>query len=228
MPTAVITGASRGIGLEFARQYLADGWLVHGGARSPENARDLAALACERLVIHRLDVTSVEDASELASALGTSPIDLLINNAGVWHGDEELYGRISDDVWMEEFRVHVFGVMAMCEALVTNVAASEQRTIVNISSGNGSFGWKGKSPDYPYNSTKAALNMLARGLAVDLAPKGIVVVNLTPGFVATDMTGHASDLKPVTSVAGMRRVIAGLDASQSGTFRRYNGEAMPW
>ena len=228
MPTAVITGASRGIGLEFARQYLADGWLVHAGARNPESARGLAALACRRLVIHRLDVTSVEDTRALASALDTSPVDLLINNAGIWHGDAELYGRISDDVWMEEFRVHVFGVMAMCEVLVSNIAASEQRTIVNISSGNGSFGWQGKSPDYPYNSTKAALNMLARGLAVDLAPKGIIVLNLSPGFVATDMTDHASDLKPCTSVAGMRRIIAGLDASQSGTFRRYNGEAMPW
>lgn len=228
MPRAVITGASRGIGLEFARQYLDAGWQVHAGARNPDGAAGLVSLACPRLFIHRLDVREAGDIRALAVALDDAPVDLLINNAGIWHGDAERYGRVSDDMWMDQFRVHVIGVMAMCEALVSNVAASKQRTIINISSGNGSFGWEEKTPDYPYNSTKAALNMLARGLAIDLAAKGIIVANLSPGFVATDMTDHASDLLPQTSVAGMRRVITGLDLSQSGTFQRYNGEVMPW
>ncbi len=228
MPTAVITGASRGIGLEFARQLLGDGWHVHAGARRPEAAGGLAALATDRLVVHRLDVAERCHIRTLASSLAGEPVDLLVNNAGIWHGKAELHRRFDDGMWMEEFRVHVFAVMAMSEALVDNVAASRRRTIANISSGNGSFAWPGTSPDYPYNSTKAALNMLARGLAVDLAPKGIIVVNLSPGFVATDMTDHASDLEPAASVAGMRRVIAGLDISQSGAFRRYTGETMPW
>ncbi len=228
MPTALITGASRGIGLELTRQYLADGWLVHAGARQPSHAPGLLELECPRLVVHRLDVTRAEDAASLAAALGGKPVDLLVNNAGIWFGEAELYGRFSDEAWIEQFRVHVFGVMTMVAALQDNIAASLRRTIINISSGSGSFGWQGKSPDYPYNSSKAALNMLARGLAVDLRPRGIIVVNLTPGFVATDMTGHDADLDVATSVSGMRKVIADLDNAASGTFRRYNGEAVPW
>lgn len=228
MPTAVITGASRGIGLELTRQYLDDGWLVHAGARQPGEATGLAELACPKLVVHRLDVTRGEDAASLAASLGGAPVDLLINNAGIWFGDDELYGRFSDEAWVEQFRFHVFGVMTMVAALEENVAASDGRTIINISSGSGSFGWKAKSPDYPYNSSKAALNMLARGLAMDLRSRGIIIVNLTPGFVSTDMTGHDADLDPATSVAGMRQVIAGLDSAASGSFLRYNGEAVPW
>ena len=228
MPTAVITGASRGIGLELTRQYLAEGWLVHAGARRPDEAPGLSELASPRLVLHRLDVTRSEDAASLAASLDGAPVDLLVNNAGIWFGEDEIYGRFSDEAWIEQFRVHVFGVMTMVAALEENVAASDGRTIINISSGSGSFGWKAKSPDYPYNSSKAALNMLARGLAVDLRARGIIVVNLTPGFVSTDMTGHDADLDPATSVAGMRRVIAGLDSAASGSFLRYNGEAVPW
>ena len=228
MPTAVITGASRGIGLELARQYLADGWLVHAGARQPDHSPELAELACPRLVVHRLNVTRRRDAGGLAASLDGTPVDLLINNAGIWYGDDELYGAFSDDAWMEQFRVHVFATMAMVAALRNNVAASQGRTVINISSGSGSFGWQAKSPDYPYNSSKAALNMLARGLAIDLRSQGIIVVNLSPGFVSTDMTGHKADLDAATSVAGMRQVIAGLDLAASGTFLRYNGDVMPW
>ncbi|MCE2521143.1 MAG: SDR family oxidoreductase, partial [Alphaproteobacteria bacterium] len=218
MPTALITGASRGIGLELTRQYLADGWLVHAGARQPGHAPGLSELASSRLVVHRVDVTRGEDAASLAASLGGAPVDLLINNAGIWYGDAELYGQFSDEAWIEQFRVHVIGVMTMVAALQDNVAASEVRTIINISSGSGSFGWQAKSPDYPYNSSKAALNMLAQGLAVDLRSRGIIVVNLTPGFVSTDMTGHDADLDPATSDAGMRQVITGLDHAASGSF----------
>ncbi len=228
MPTTVITGAGRGIGLELTRQYLADGWLVHAGARQPSAAPGLSELTSSRLHVHRLEVTRSEDAASLAASLGGAPVDLLVNNAGIWFGDEELYGRFDDEAWIEQFRVHVFGVMTMVAALEDNIAASQGRTIINISSGSGSFAWRAKSPDYPYNSSKAALNMLARGLAVDLRARGIIVVNLTPGFVSTDMTGHDADLDPATSVAGMRQVIADLDSSASGSFLRYNGETVPW
>ena len=228
MPTAAITGANRGIGLEFARQYLADGWRVHAGARRPEAADGLAELASDALVVHELDVRDRAQIAALAAALDGEPVDLLINNAGVWRGGLELHGRFSDELWLEEFEVHVFGAMAMCQALAANLAAGGGGTAVNISSGNGCFGWTDKSPDYPYNSTKAALNMLARGLSVDLAGDGVVVANLSPGFVATDMTGHASGLTPRESVSGMRKVIAGLDMGKTGAMWRHDGGAMPW
>ncbi|MBN34890.1 MAG: short-chain dehydrogenase [Rhodospirillaceae bacterium] len=228
MPTVVVTGASRGIGLEFVRQYLEDGWTVHAGARDLAGSGMLKALACDRLHVHALDLRNRDQIAALGQLLSGQPVDVLINNAGLWFGDDEAMGRCSDDAWIEEFEVHVFAVMAMTEALVENISASENRLIVNISSGNGSFGWEAKATDYPYNSTKAALNMLTWGLSLDLADRGISVLAFTPGFVATDMTDHASDLKPSESVAGMREMIAEAGLEQSGSFRRYNREAMPW
>ena len=228
MPTAVVTGASRGIGLEFVRQYLEDGWTVHAGARSPDAATGLADLACDRLSVHRLDVSDHEQIAALGRSLEGTPVDVLVNNAGMWIDEDETLGRFTDAAWMEQFEVHLFGVMAMCEALIESIAASQQRRIVNISSGNGSFGWEKTFGEYPYNTTKAALNMLTMGLAHDLADRGVTVMCFTPGFVATDMTDHASDLKPLESVGGMRALVAGLDTDRSGIFLRYNGEAMPW
>jgi NAD(P)-dependent dehydrogenase (short-subunit alcohol dehydrogenase family) len=228
MPTTVITGASRGIGLEFVRQYLDEGWTVHAGARDPKGSDKLAALACDRLHVHRLDVTNHDQIAGLAKSLGGAPVDLLINNAGMWLGEFEAYGRFTDDAWIEEFRVHVLGTMAMSEALCSNVAASERKMIINISSGNGRLAWDQNGTDYPYNTSKAALNMLTRGLSVELADKGITVVAFTPGFVATDMSGPDADLSPEESITGMKNVIAGLDRASTGAFLRYNGETLPW
>jgi NAD(P)-dependent dehydrogenase (short-subunit alcohol dehydrogenase family) len=228
MPTTLVTGASRGIGLEFVRQYLAEGWTVHAGARNPAGATQLAALACDRLAIHRLDVADRGQVAALGAALKGRPVDLLVNNAGMWIGEDEQYGRFSDEQWMEQFRVHVFGTMAMCEAFVENVAASAQKRIVQISSGNGSMGGRINVGDYPYNTTKAALNMITKSMALDLAPRGIVAVCFTPGYVATDMSGPDADLTPQESVSAMRALIAGLGPAQSGTFLRYNGKTVPW
>jgi NAD(P)-dependent dehydrogenase (short-subunit alcohol dehydrogenase family) len=228
MPTAVITGASRGIGLEFVRQYLADGWTIHAGARDPEGADQLAALACEHLHVHQLDVTNHDHVAAFAKSLAGEPVDLLINNAGMWLGEFEAYGRFTNEDWMEEFRVHVLGTMAMCEALKSNVASSDQKLIINISSGNGRLGWDENGTDYPYNTSKAALNMLTKGLSVELVGEGITVVAFTPGFVATDMSGPDADLTPQESIEGMKNVIAGLDSTRIGSFLRYNGESLPW
>jgi NAD(P)-dependent dehydrogenase (short-subunit alcohol dehydrogenase family) len=173
MPTALITGASRGIGLEFVRQYAAAGWTVHAGARDPGSAGLLRELAPSGDIhIHALDVTDRGQIAALAGKLDGQAIDLLINNAGMWVGENEWYGRVSDEDWMAEFRVHVFGTMAMCEAFVDNIAAGGKKLIVNISSGNGSLGWDVNVGDYPYNTSKAALNMITRSMAIDLAAGG--------------------------------------------------------
>ena len=228
MPTTLITGASRGIGLEFARQYQAAGWTVHAGARDLGSAALLQALDGPGLSIHRLDVADRGQIAALARKLEGEPIDLLINNAGMWIGPDERYGRFSDAQWMEQFHVHVMGTMAMCEAFVENVAASDQKRIVQISSGNGSLGWEDNGSDFPYNTSKAALNMINRSMAIDLAPRGIVAVCFTPGFVATDMSGPDADLTPYESVANMRGLIETLGPEHSGTFLRHNGQTVPW
>ncbi len=228
MPTTLITGASRGIGLEFVRQYQAAGWTVHAGARHPETADKLQALSGPGLHIHPLDVADRGQIAALGKVLAGQPIDLLINNAGLWIGGDERYGRFSDAQWMEQFHVHVMGTMAMCETFLENVAASEQKRIVQISSGNGSMGGRINVGDYPYNTSKAALNMINRSLALDVAARGIVAVCFTPGFVATDMSGPDADLTPEQSVGNMRRLIETLGPQHSGTFLRHNGESVPW
>jgi len=228
MPTTLITGASRGIGLEFARQYQAAGWTVHAGARDPGTAAKLQALAGPGLHIHRLDVADRGQIAALARDLSGQQVDVLINNAGMWIGQDEAYGRFSDAQWMEQFHVHVMGTMAMCEAFVENVAASQQKRIVQISSGNGSLGWDMNGTDFPYNTSKAALNMITRSMALDLAARGIVAVCFTPGFVATDMSGPEADLTPQESVSNMRGLIETLGPQHSGTFLRHNGQSVPW
>ena len=226
MSTVLVTGASRGIGREFCRQYAADGWRVLATMRDPDSAPPFDREGIER---YRLDVGDRARILELARELEGTAIDLLVNNAGMWGGDEaEGFGRCSDALWMEELRVHVLGTMAMCEAFAPHVAASEQKWIVQISSGNGSLGREDNSSTYPYNSTKAALNMITRGMAFDLRGRGITVIALSPGYVATDMSGPDADLTPEESVSAMRTLIERLGPDDSGGFRRYTGEIYPW
>ena len=228
MPTVLITGANRGIGFEFARQYSAAGWGVHAGVRDLGSADALMALKNPDLTVHKLDVIRHHEIAQVAITLADTPIDLLINNAGMWHGPDEAFGQFSDEQWMEEFRLHLFATMAMCEALVDNLAMSEHKLIVNISSGNGCFGIERGAGLFPYDSSKAALNTLSKGLSCELKARGITVVSFTPGFVATDMSGPQADLTPQQSISGMREVISGLDINKTGRFFRYNGVELPW
>ena len=226
MPTVLVTGASRGLGREFCRQYAAGGWRVLATMRDPDAAAPFDHEAIER---YRLDVGDRDRILDLARELEGTALDLLVNNAGMWGGDEEEgFGRCSDALWMEELWVHVLGTMAMCESFAPHVAASEQRRIVQISSGNGSLGREDNSSTYPYNSTKAALNMITRSMAFDLRGRGITVVALSPGYVATDMSGPDADLTPEESVSAMRTLIRRLGPADSGGFRRYTGEIYPW
>ena len=224
----LITGASRGLGREFARQYAYAGWTVHAGVRNLHQRSAIEELQHEQIICHQLDVAKHDQILSVNTELAQEPIDLLINNAGFWLGKDEHYGRCDDARWMEEFRVHMFGTMAMCESFVQQVAASKRKLIVNISSGNGSLTLENGIGDYPYNTSKAGLNLITKGLAADLKQRGITVGCFTPGFVATDMSGPDADLTPHESVSGMRAIIDTLGPEQTGTFLRYNGETVPW
>ena len=231
MPTLFITGASRGIGLEFVRQYLMDGWIIHASARNLKKADSLMSLSClhDRLItVHEVDVTDKKQINNVSHELRDQPIDILINNAGMWAGDKERFGQFTNANLMEQFHCHVFGTMAICEAFLEHLKAGEKKLIVNISSGNGSFGWPKSVGNYPYDTSKAALNFLTKALSNDLKDLGITVVSLTPGYVTTDMSGPNADLEPKESVNGMRSVINGLTPELTGSFFRYNGEYMPW
>ena len=209
MPTALITGASRGLGKELVRQYAADGWEVIGTERRDMDMNDLAQ-------IHRY-----------AAKLRDKPIDLLFCNAGISGKRGMTVGSFDFRSWEEVLRVNLLGPAALAEALVDHVAASERKTIALMSSRLGSIG-ESSGMTLPYSTSKAALNMLAKGLAATLASKAIIVVAVSPGWVRTDMGGAGAPLSPEASVRGLRKVIEGLTPRDSGRFLSHDGTEIPW
>ena len=201
---------------------------MHAGVRNLHQRSAIEELQHEQIICHQLDVAKHDQILSVNTELAQEPIDLLINNAGFWLGKDEHYGRCDDARWMEEFRVHMFGTMAMCESFVQQVAASKRKLIVNISSGNGSLALKNGIGDYPYNTSKAGLNLITKGLAADIKPRATNVDCSRAGFVAGCLSGPDADLTPHESVSAMRAIIDTLGPEQTGTFLRYNGETVPW
>jgi len=240
MPTVLVTGAGRGLGLELVRQYAAEGWTVLACARAPAKAAELALLAAGaggRIELHALDLEDHAAIDALAACLAQRPIDVLLNSAGVMgrgsFGAEGLtFGRFgaSDYAdWGQVFRVNVMGPMKMSEAFVENVAASSQKKIVALSSIVGSIAGNRAGSLYAYRASKAALNAVMRSLSIDLLKShGILVTPIHPGWVRTDMGGPRADLDAPQSVRGIRNVIAGLDAGGVGRFWMHDGSELPW
>ena len=229
MPTTLITGANRGLGLEFARQYAQDGWQVLAGCRLPDQASELRALARETGGIEflELDVGRADQIAAVARQLAGRLIDLLINNAGV-PGSPARLGELDDHEWLETLRVNTLGPIRLAEALRDNVAASGHKRIVAISSGLASIAQNTSGGRYSYRTSKAALNAAVRSLAMDLRGRGVIAVVLSPGWVRTRMGGAGAPLDPEQSVAGMRRVIAGLTPEDTGAFLSHDGTSIPW
>ncbi|MCS6948590.1 MAG: SDR family oxidoreductase [Steroidobacteraceae bacterium] len=237
-PTVLITGSSRGIGLEFARQYAARGYRVIATARNPAGARDLQALAARHanVRIETLDVVDPSSIAALAERLRGEPIDILINNAGDTDGFRgQSFRQLAHDRFSYAMELNAHGPIRVSEALYPNVLASRQKKIVAISSLAGSFGARGGGMPggYWYKASKAALNMLMFNLAQDARADGVRVVCLSPGQV--DTQGFAARGIPMpgavdveVSVGGMIKVIDNLTLEQSGTFIRYTGELQPW
>ena len=224
MRTIFITGAGRGLGLELARQYAADGWTVIGTVREAAAARALTDIGARAIIV---DVTDVSEVKGLPEQLHGTPLDVLFCNAGISGKRGMALGSFDYEEWDRVLRVNLLGTAAVIEALVDTVAASERRTIAIMSSRMGSIsGTTGAT--LPYSTSKAALNLLARGLAATLAPRGILVVALHPGWVRTDMGGASAPLTPEESVRGIRRVLDGLQQDDSGKFLSYDGTAIPW
>ena len=219
MSTILVSGAGRGLGLELARQYAADGWRVIGTVRNPK-----AQVPGEAQVA---DVTDRSQIEQLAKALKGTPLDVLFCNAGIIGKRGSVLGRFDYASWEELLRVNVLGAAALAEALLDNVASSERKVIAMMSSRLGSIA-ESSGMTLPYATSKAALNMLVKGLAANLAAKGVTVVALSPGWVRTDMGGAGAPLSAETSVAGLRKVIAGLRPSDSGRFLSYDGAPIPW
>jgi NAD(P)-dependent dehydrogenase (short-subunit alcohol dehydrogenase family) len=236
MPTVLVTGASRGIGLEFVRQYAAQGWSVLASCRDPAAARALQAIGSEQRAVrvHALDVSDVAAIDGLAKSLRGQPIDVLINNAGLYgpragvdHDPGQLFGHMDYAKWRQLFAVNAIAPFRMAEAFVEHVAASDQKKIIALTSRMSSIAETSGS-FHAYRTTKAALNMAMASLARDLAPRGIRIGLFSPGWVRTDMGGSHAPLSVEESVRGLCQRIAELDDTNSGSFRDFDGKPLPW
>lgn len=223
--TVLITGANRGLGLEFARQYSAAGWKVIGTARKPEKAKDLEALGVR---VMQLDVADAGSVAALASALEGKAIDLLINNAGMMDRDANSIEELDFDSVARVLAVNTIGPMRVTRALLPHLRRGATKQIVHITSELGSIEGNSFGRFYGYRESKAALNMFNRSLAVELADEGFTCVVMSPGWVQTDMGGAEAPLTPEASISGMRSVIAGFTASDNGSYRNYDGAVVPW
>ena len=228
----LVTGANRGIGLEYVRQLLARGDHVIATARHPAQAHDLNRLVGEhpgRLHVLPLDVmdpkSDTELARELPLVLGDERLQLVINNAGLLHSGER-FGHVAAKNLEDSFRTNAAGPFLLVQAIAPLIADGAK--VANMSSQLGSIANTQRFGTPTYCISKAGLNMVTRLLAAALADRGIAVVALHPGWVQTDMGGEQAPVAPRDSVAGLLRVIDALDATTSGTFRDWQGDTLPW
>jgi len=228
----LVTGANRGLGLELCRQLLARGDRVVAACRQPGKATALNTLAGEhpgRLHVTPLDVAEPKSHAALARELSLltegEPLDLLVNNAGVLRGGER-YGSVQAADLETSFRTHALGPFLLVQTLTPQLA--DNARVANISSEIGSIGLRQEFRTPSYAIGKAAQNMATSLLAQALAPRGILVVALHPGWVRTDMGTDRAALSPQESARGLLQVIGGLQARDSGAFLDWQGQTLPW
>src|SRR5687767_7015173 len=229
--TVLVTGANRGLGLEFVRQYADDGWRVFAACRAPKSARELKELAsrhAERISVLALDVTDGESVKAAAGHLRGESIDLLLNNAGVGGPPGQRVGSLDYAAWARVLDANVLGPARMIEAFVENVAKGRDKRIVTVTSRMGSIADNSSGGSYAYRSSKAGVNAAIKSFAIDLAPRGITCVVVHPGWVRTDMGGAGGKLAPAESVKSLRALIAELSPADSGKFFNVDGEELPW
>ena len=243
MDSMLITGANRGLGLEWVRQLNKAGWRILACCRNPDQANDLKQLADGadgRITIHRLDVTDHPGIDALAEELKDEAIDVLNNNAGVLP-DRDPWGKTDYDKWMWAMQGNLFGTCKVSEAFTPHVAHSKRRVMITMASTLSSVSMPGGGPlvwgdgKHVYRTTKAAINMLAKSMSGYLKDQGITVVSINPGWANTEMgrsdlePGDSEDilLDPVESVRSMRALIDRLTLADSGNLYRWNGEELP-
>jgi NAD(P)-dependent dehydrogenase (short-subunit alcohol dehydrogenase family) len=252
--TVLITGSNRGIGLEFARQYAANGWEVIATCRSPAKADELNALAAENplLRVEELDVTDPDDVTRLAKKYADTPIHLLINNAALLGPrGEQAFDNQDYELAAQQYEVNALGPLRVTQAFIGNVREAGPGKIIVLGSAAGSNGYLRPPADfYSYRASKAAAHFLAHNMAIDLASENIVVGLINPGLVDTRgladigpddpvppdfaqiveliRAGVIELTPPEESVAAMIELIDGLEQEDSGKFLNFDGQAMPW
>ncbi len=232
MCNILITGSNRGLGLEWVRQYAREGCRVYATCRHPMEAHALQELAktYDRVSTHRMDVTKMDEINALSVELLEEPIDILINNAGIYlekYRDVGL-GMLNYQDWIKTFEINTLGPVRVTEAFAENVARSKRKQVVVTSTHMASIADIAAPGAYYYRSTKAALNAVMEGLSHELERKGIGLLLLHPGHVRTRMGGGGTDLMPPESVQGMKTLVDQFTMEDMGRFFRYDGVEMPW
>ena len=223
MPTVLVTGCDTGLGVEFARQYAAEGCTVIATCLDPDSARQSREIAGDVRVM-KLDVSDLAAIDALAEALSGEPIDILISNAGIGRPHPP-FGKTDYALWQRMLTVNLIGPMRLAEAFVDHVAASRMKVMAFVSSRMGSMALNLTGGSYAYRSSKAGLNAVIKSLAIDLAPREILVLALHPGWAKTE-PGARIDVD--RSVAGMRAVIERCSRHETGSFLAFNDTPLPW
>lgn len=236
MPRVLITGASRGLGLEHARQYLAKGWDVIASARDPQSAPGLKALAPQdsgRLRPMRMDVTDFARVEAVAEQLAGESLDILVNNAGTYGPKSAFEGlhyqsleSMDYGLWREMIELNVMAAFKVAVCFKPHLEAAANPLLVNMSSDMGSIGNNSIGHAYAYRSSKAALNMLTKGMAIEW--QNLTVISMAPGWCRTELGGPEAPVDPVESVRMQQELFARLEASRSGEFIDRFGETVNW
>ena len=224
MTTVLITGVNRGLGLEFTRQYRADGGDVIACCRRPGTSDSLNALGVK---VMELDVGDPASIDNLAAALKGTPIDILINNAGIWGPERQGADSCDPEAVMETLRINSIAPFRMARAFKANLLSGHDKKLVVITSKMGSIS-DSSGGSIAYRTSKAALNMIMNAIAKDWARDGLKVGIFHPGWVKTDMGGPGAPLDVVQSITGLRARIAELSARTSGRFIDYAGKEIGW
>lgn len=222
MPTILITGANRGLGFEFVRQYAAAGWRVLATVRDPLSGRAASEAGGEVYVADMADMGTLR---RLKQALHGIQLDVVLNNAGIYGQDQD-FGAVDADGFLKVMRVNALAPLQMAELFADQVPAGG--IIAAISSKMGSVAENSSGGFYAYRASKAALNMVIKSLSLDLKDKGITVLALSPGWVRTDMGGANAPLEPPQAVAGMRAVLDKAKLADSGKFFHFDGTEVAW
>ena len=236
MKKVFITGASRGLGLEFSKQFLAQGYIVLASCRNPEKATDLLNLQKKypkNLLILKLDVTNENERDKVLEEVKKKieNIDILINNAGIIAGDEKtpsVLGEIYKEDFNKVFLVNSIAPLLVSEKFLPLLEKSSEAKIINITSLNGSITKRSVGGKYSYASSKAALNMITKILANDLREKGITTVVIHPGWIKTDMGGEEAPLDIKEPISQIINLIKNIEISETGKFLDREGREVPW
>ncbi|GAL35327.1 short chain dehydrogenase [Vibrio maritimus] len=227
METVFITGISRGIGLELAKQYLALGWRVIGTHRGEPSSGLIELLNYDQLSLLKLEVTAQDSVKVISESLSDVVVDVLINNAGVIGSDEQSMLEIDPADWMDTFAVNTVAPLMVTRELLPFMAKSPRPRVITISSQMGSLN-RESTGMYAYRSSKAAVNKVMQVLSVELKESGIIVCPIHPGWVQTDMGGSEADITVTESAAGIISLIDSLTMASTGRFWTWNGQEHEW